>query len=76
LSIATALPGSSGLMLENPGSPPRFIQHNHRQCRHHLYSKQQLASASSTPPFFCACDRHGGLLCWSPLSDPGQCDCL
>ena len=30
-----------------------------------LLQQLRAASASSSSPFFCACDRRGGLLCWS-----------
>src|SRR6185437_6991988 len=77
-SAAAASSGSFGLVLENLGSPPRFVYHNH-------VASVAISSptTSSTPAtagvgifylaFFCACDCHGGLLCWSPSATASGC---
>src|SRR6185503_246666 len=55
---------SSGVTSSLRPAPPR--RHRRRPLLPlRLLQQLRAASASSSSPFFCACDRRGGLLCWS-----------
>src|SRR6185295_5557104 len=55
---------SSGVTSSLRTAPPR--RHRRRPLLPlRLLQQLRAASASSSSPFFCACDRRGGLLCWS-----------